>query len=113
MKKMSAGAAMLILLAPMGIALAEELPTQGSTPVQTTNTTEPASKTEPAAPSSSTEAGDRDDRVICRTKESVTGSMLPKRICKTRREWAKATSESQDALKDAQSKSGGNTTRRD
>ena len=43
------------------------------------------------------------DKVVCKS-ETVIGSLLPKRVCRTKAEWDQTTRDSQDLTNDIQTK---------
>jgi hypothetical protein len=61
---------------------------------------EPPVPASPPAPKSEVKKGPSPNDVICQ-EDATTGSMLVKRVCKTRKEWDAMTDASKQSLEDA------------
>ncbi len=84
MKAVSLTFTALMLLAPL-TAFADD-PATPPTPTPTPGNTKPA---------------DDPDRIVCKM-EHPTGSILPKRVCHTAREWDQMTRDAHDSVEHAQ-----------
>ena len=66
--------------------------------------TGPATAAAPAAVKAKAKSKDDPDAVVCRT-EAQTGSMIPSRVCRTRRDWDAMREAAQQAAQNIQSRS--------